>query len=146
MKKTILAIVLMILVSGTYAQNKGQQTHCKSNHKIENFVSDLSPLQKRKLEEISNSSQTKISQLKKELHAVRDSIHSYMETYGDNTTKVYPLFEREAALELEINKVMYNNKVSVDKILTKEQYNTMKKNCAAARKKAQEQKKGCAKK
>lgn len=141
MKKTIFAIVLLLLASGAFAQQKGQQHPHKNNPKIEDFVSDLSPMQKRKLEDITNSTQARISQIKKEINTVRDSIFTYMDTYGDNTALIYPLFERKAALELELNKVMYSNKVAVDKILTKEQYNTMKKNSAADRKKHEQHKK-----
>ena len=52
---------------------------------------------------------------------MRDSIGKYMDSEGDQSKKLYPLFDREAQLQVQISREMYSTKVRIDKVLTKEQ-------------------------
>ena len=44
----------------------------------------------------------------------------FMDSDGDHSAVLFPLFEREAALQAAINREMYKGKLRVDEVLTKE--------------------------
>ena len=89
--------------------------------KIEEMVSDLSLSQKKKLLQVQEKSHERIGQLKAELDGVRDSIRTLMRRDGDNSRLLYPLFDREGALQVQISKEMYAMRTRIDAILTAEQ-------------------------
>lgn len=142
MKHTVTLLCALLITIGASAQNtkdsnpntrpdspKGvvEQTRCdkdcpKTSH-IENMVSDLSPRQKKQLEAINEHNRPQIKAIKKDLKEVRDSIHTYMDKYGDYTSEVNRLMRREANLQYNLNKLLYATKVKCDKVLTPEQYN-----------------------
>ena len=85
------------------------------------MVGNLSAAQKRKIESISKESRQHVDNLRKQQKAVRDSIAMYMELEGDQSAALYPLFDREAAINVAIGREMYAGKVRIDEVLTKEQ-------------------------
>ncbi len=120
----LLSFILLHAGTNAFAQkpkHKGKQP----SEQISWVVEDLSAKQKRQIEEISKEHSARLATLKKQLSAVRDSIHVYMDKQADCSTIVFPLMERESSLQLQFNKEMYKMKLRLDKILTKEQYNTL---------------------
>lgn len=88
---------------------------------ITKIVSNLSDAQKEKLEALMEASRQRVDKLRRQQQAVRDSIALYMDRDGNQSKKLYPLFDREAKLQVEISREMYNTKVRIDEVLTKEQ-------------------------
>ena len=133
MKKIILLLIAIILSAPLYAQHK-PGAHQKPP-KIEDVVSNLSARQKRQLEAIDEEHRTQLDVVKKELKQVRDSVRYYMDQYGDYSSQVNRLMERESALQLRVNKIQYNTKVKIDKVLTPAQYKELKENMKRQKKK-----------
>lgn len=125
MKKIATLIIVLLLSSPLYAQHH-QSGQKPQQPKIEDIVSNLSAKQKRQLEAIEEDQREELNALKKELQVVRDSVHYYMDLYGDYTAQVNRLMEREASLQLQVNKLLYETKVMIDKVLTPAQYKEMK--------------------
>lgn len=131
MKKTLLlfAFCFCLLVPfGASAQGhghgKGMSARTPGDNpppKIEEMVSDLSVTQKKKLLQVQSLSRERIGKLKAELGEVRDSIRMLMRRDGDNAKALYPLFDREGALQAQIAKEMYAMRTRIDAILTPEQ-------------------------
>jgi hypothetical protein len=90
--------------------------------RVSKVVKNLSVKQRRQIDAISNESSSNIKIMKSQLNALRDSIHFYMNKKEDNSTILMPLFDREAVLQLRINKEMYRMKVRLDEVLTEQQY------------------------
>ncbi len=103
------------------AQRTDGKRHEKKHQEITELVSDLSATQKRKIDAISRDSKVKMSALRTQQKAVRDSIAMFMNLEGDHSKELYPLFDREATLQTAISREMYSTKLSVDALLTKEQ-------------------------
>lgn len=139
MKKTISILMLLFFAASiTMAQqpsgkNSGQ--NCKNMPKIEEMVSDLSALQKRRLTKITEDSKAQIDKLQTELKKVRAQVHQLMEKDGDNSADIFPLLEREGQIRTEISKEMYRCRLAIDEVLTKEQLSQMRQQFAAERKK-----------
>lgn len=124
-------IVLLALVSLfafqctlSYAQNPrhgGPHERQGRRPDITKIVSNLSDAQKEKLETLMEASRQRVDKLRRQQQAVRDSIALYMDRDGNQSKKLYPLFDREAKLQVEISREMYNTKVRIDEVLTKEQ-------------------------
>lgn len=124
-------IVLLALVSLfafqctlSYAQNPrhgGPHDRQGRRPDITKIVSNLSDAQKEKLETLMEASRQCVDKLRRQQQAVRDSIALYMDRDGNQSKKLYPLFDREAKLQVEISREMYNTKVRIDEVLTKEQ-------------------------
>lgn len=125
MKKTVILIALFLLVSVSgFSQQKGE--HKRSHDfKIENFVDDLSADQKKKIDDISAQYMKRIRSMRSDLHAVRDSIRTLSDQYGDHTKLIFPMYEREAKIQTEISKEMYRMKLKLDKVLTRAQYDVL---------------------
>jgi Spy/CpxP family protein refolding chaperone len=102
------------------AQNHHREK-MKKHKDVTEVVSDLSVAQKRKVESITKESVERVSALRTQQKSVRDSIGMYMEREGDQSAALYPLFDREAALQAAVSREMYNTKRSIDEVLTKEQ-------------------------
>lgn len=124
-------IVLLALVSLfafqctlSYAQNPrhgGPHDRQGRRPDITKIVSNLSDAQKEKLETLMEASRQRVDKLRRQQQAVRDSIALYMDRDGNQSKKLYLLFDREAKLQVEISREMYNTKVRIDEVLTKEQ-------------------------
>ena len=108
------------LFTSAQAQHRPHKPQPVENSVIE-MVSDLSAIQKRKLESLQKESKDKIETLKHQHKAVKDSIQTLMDEYGDHSRELYPLIEREAALHAEISREYYRVKVRIDEIITREQ-------------------------
>lgn len=102
--------------------------------KVEEMVSDLSVKQKRSLLQIQEKSHERIAQLNNQLKEVRDSIRTVMRQDGDNSKTLYPLFDREGALQAQISKEMYTMRTQIDAILTPQQLAELRKALEARRK------------
>ena len=118
-----LVIVFVCLFSSLHAwssppQNKG---HRSKYVKIENIVKDLSSVQKHKLEAIDEQSQKQIMALRAQKKSVQDSIRFLYQQEGDQSGKLYPLFEKEANLQVRITKEMYAVRLQIDDVLSAEQ-------------------------
>ncbi|MDY5969103.1 MAG: hypothetical protein SPJ13_03685 [Bacteroidales bacterium] len=74
---------------------------------------------------ISKENNKEVASLKSQLSVVRSDIRRIMDDKGDHTNEMMPLLEREAALELQINKALYRVKVKIDEVLTDEQYHEL---------------------
>lgn len=130
-KKIITFIVLVATFMCCWAQRPEHQN--RQRKPIEEMVSDLSSIQKKRLENISTESRERISELKASQKRVRDSIHTYMEMDADMSSQLFPLFDRETAIQAEISREMYSTRVKIDKVLTKEQRLEFKSKMAAER-------------
>lgn len=120
MKKTLI-LTLFVAVVLPLAAQQDKPHHEKKHKEITELVSDLSSSQKRKIESISKESKERVGALRSSQKAVRDSIAMFMDSDGDHSAVLFPLFEREAALQAAINREMYKGKLRVDEVLTKEQ-------------------------
>lgn len=122
MKKHIVAILLLALTLPLAAQqHDGRQPDKKRRADITELVSDLSAPQKRKIENISKESKALIDDLRQQQNAVRDSIRLFMDREGDQSTRLYPLFDREAQLQVAVSREMYATKLRIDAVLTADQ-------------------------
>lgn len=123
MKKYLLLIATFALALSAAAQAPHHRGHGdKERHPdITEIVSDLSAVQKRKLETITTESKNRVGNLRAQQKAVRDSISTLMDADGDHSQAIFPLFEREARIQTEISREMYTTKVRIDQVLTREQ-------------------------
>lgn len=132
MKKVLLLSLLVVFTLPLAAQHSGRPNGAK--HKdITELVSDLSNIQKRKIEAATKDSKARVDNLRKQQRAVLDSINMYMERDGDQSAALFPLFDREAALHAAIDREMYAGKLRIDEILTMEQRAELRKACAKDR-------------
>lgn len=116
--KRILPLTLALLMGfSLYAQRPKEFRRPD----ITQLVSNLSDSQKSKLDNITTESRQRIDKLRSQQKAVRDSIAVYMDREGDQSKYLYPLFDREAALQVEISREMYATKVRINEVLNKEQ-------------------------
>ena len=126
--KRIILIVLALCVAFPLVAQQQRPPKPGKDVNIEELIPNLSNKQKRQLEAITNEQHESLEAVEAELRPVRDSIHHYMDRYGDFSAKVNRFMEREASLQLRINKIHYRTKVKIDKVLTKEQYRAFKEN------------------
>lgn len=130
MKKMIVlafAAILGMQCSTALAQRpRHDKAKPEPRPKITELVSDLNSSQKRKLESITTESRGRVEKLRKEQKAVRDSIEHYMDKDGNQSKALYPLFDREARLQAEVSREMYETKVRIDEVLTPEQRKELK--------------------
>lgn len=128
MKKALLLSLLVAIALPLAAQHDGRP-HGDRKKDITELVSDLSNIQKRKIESITKESKERVEILRMQQKAVRDSISMYMECEGDQSAVLYPLFDREGAIHAAIDREMYSGKLRIDKVLTKEQRAELRKAC-----------------
>ena len=135
MKRTLAIVIMLVACFVLQAQpGQGRERRAKEPPKIEEMVSDLSPMQKKRLTNVMENSRKEVDKLQAELDNVRNQIRSLMEKDGDNTEQLFPLFDRESDLRAEISKEMYRTRQQIDKILTKEQLAEFRKRCKADQK------------
>lgn len=136
MRKTIIILFALILSTALYAQHpQGHDQH--KPHKpmdITSMVSDLSAMQKKKLETVTTESKKRVETIQAELKTIRQQIRSLMMQDGDNSAKLFPLLDREGVLQAELTKEMYNTRLQVDAILTPEQLKEFRARMEADRK------------
>ena len=137
MKKLFTILFVLLLGTSLMAQADGGK---KPRHhgrpeppKIEEMVSNLSTVQKKKLETISQNCKAKTAKLQKELDNIRAGIRSLMDKEGDQSAKLFPLFDREASLQAEMSKEMYAIRQQIDQVLTDEQLAEFRARCKADR-------------
>ena len=123
--------ILLLLAATTMALSATAQQPPKecnrNNPRIEELVSDLSAAQKTRIDVVTRRSTKAIEKYRQQIHAVRDSIRSYMDSPDDQSDMLFPLFEREGKLQAEISKEYYRTKLDIDKVLTPEQHSELKK-------------------
>ncbi len=129
MKKIIFLSLFAALTLPLAAQHHGADRACGKNKDITELVSNLSNIQKRKIESVTKESKERVDKLRKQQRAVLDSIMLFMERDGDQSAVLFPLFDREAALHAAIDREMYTGKLRIDEILTKEQRAEVRKAC-----------------
>lgn len=131
MKKLLSTLFAILLCSALLAQSPDGGRHKRHSRpeppKIEEMVSNLSAVQKKKLETITQNCKAKTAQLQKEMDKVRTEIRSMMDKEGDQSDKLFPLFDREAALQAAVSREMYTTKLRIDAILTPSQRATLRK-------------------
>ena len=120
MKRIIPFVIVFTFVLPLCAQHEGHLEK-KPRHDISEVVSNLNAVQKRKIDNVSRESKERVDALRKQQHAVRDSIHEFMDREGDQSKDLFPLFEREARLQVAINREMYATKLRIDEVLNPEQ-------------------------
>lgn len=141
MKKKIATYLVAILAcTMLFAQSPNEFGHGKKHHKheppkIEEMVSNLSAIQKKRLETITQESKKQIDKMQAELKSINSQIRKLLDAEGDQTNTLFPLFEREAQLKLEINKEMYRTRQQINNVLSKEQLKELRERMKADRKK-----------
>lgn len=137
MKKTIALSVCMFVASLLMAQHpmdhKGHGKPPSPN--IVEMVSDLSAIQKKKLETITTESKQRVDKMQAELKSIRAKIRQLINADGDNSAQLFPLFDRESVLQAEISKEMYRTRISIDQVLTPEQLKELRAKLEADHKK-----------
>lgn len=125
MKKTLSLLMAVLLGCTLMAQGPDDPRHKHHNPpsppNVEEMVSNLSALQKKRLASVTSEGKTQADKLQAELNAVRKKIRAIMEQDGDQSDKLFPLIDREAALQAKIAKQMYSIRQQIDAILTPEQ-------------------------
>lgn len=141
MKKKIATYLVAILAcTMLFAQSPNEFGHGKKHHKheppkIEEMVSNLSAIQKKRLETITQESKKQVDKMQAELKSINSQIRKLLDAEGDQTSSLFPLFEREAQLKLEINKEMYRTRQQINNVLSKEQLKELGERMKADRKK-----------
>lgn len=141
MKKKIATYLVAILAcTMLFAQSPNEFGHGKKHHKheppkIEEMVSNLSAIQKKRLETITQESKKQVDKMQSELKSINSQIRKLLDAEGDQTNTLFPLFEREAQLKLEINKEMYRTRQQINNVLSKEQLKELRERMKADRKK-----------
>lgn len=126
MKRYLLIAFTLLLAMPMAAQTD----HTKRKHpEVTEVVNDLSAPQKHKIEAVSRESRERTDALRRQQRAVRDSINRYMNLEGDQSQTLYPLFDREAALQAAVSREMYTTKLRIDAILTADQRATLRAAC-----------------
>lgn len=127
MKKITALLLTLVLAVTAMGQHKNDHSrHHKELPKVEEMVSDLSAIQKKKLNTVMENSRKEVDRLQAELDKVRKQINALVNKDGDNADQLFPLFDREGALRAEISKEMYRTRQQIDNILTKEQLTEMR--------------------
>lgn len=124
MKHLFTVILLSLAIASPMALRADDHPHKqqKCPPDVASIVTDLTPAQKKKIEQISKDGKDRIHKLEEMHRQVRDSIRTYMDAYEDNSRKLNPLFELEAKIECDINKEKYSIKTAINRVLTPEQH------------------------
>lgn len=127
MKRIFAIIVVVVLVTGAAYSQKSPSKHHRQPD-VTTLVSNLSPIQKKRLETLSSESQERTRKLRQDQKALRDSIHTYIKLPDDHSAILFPMFEREAWFQAEISKEYYRTRLQIDEILTAEQREELQQN------------------
>lgn len=129
MKHLLLATLALMMAATAVAQPGTHHPMDKEpgkEAKITDLVSNLTPDQKKSIDLITQRSSTTIKYLRQQLHAVRDSVRIYLEMPGNQSKKIFPLFEQEGMLQTELSKAYYRTRQEIDEVLTPEQHNELR--------------------
>lgn len=126
MKKYIFILTLSLLSLPALAQKPERKNHKPEHREVTELVSDLSQVQKHRIESISKESKERVTSLRQQKQAVHDSIMFLMDADGNQSRLLFPLFDREAELQAAISREMYTTRVRIDDVLTKEQRTQLK--------------------
>ena len=129
MKKITLLLIAFALALSLAAQHDGKPHKKAPKPEISELVGDLNAVQKRKVETISRESKERVAALRKQKHSVCDSIAMFMELEGNHSRELYPLFDREAKLQVAINREMYDTKLRIDEVLNAKQRQALREAC-----------------
>lgn len=126
--KRLSAIAFSILLStAIFAQPAKGVCRPKTDFdNVEKMVSDLSSVQKKRIEVVTEKTKIEVFRLKDELDSVRGQIKNLHDKEGDQSERLFPLYDRESHLMSQISKVMYKCRVKIDEILTPEQIKEMR--------------------
>ena len=143
MKRILISIIFVAaLVCSVQAQQgpeRGRGPKDRPPMQIEQLITDLSTSQKARIHIVTLHSKKVIDNLRGQLNDVRDSIRTYMDSMGDNSKVLFPLYEREGRLQASISKEYYRAKVAIDAILTPAQYKALQEKMVAQRAQRQRQ-------
>lgn len=117
---SLLAIVIPCMAQRPYDDNGKDQPL-----KLEEYIPDLKTSQRTRLDIITRRTEAQVKECKAQLRTVRDSIRMYMDMPGDQSSKVYPLFDRESQLIGKMSRVYYQSKLDIDAVLTPEQITSL---------------------
>lgn len=118
---TILAITLFLSAGAQNSKTAPDNSRNKGRTSIESIITDLTPAQKSRIDAITSHSSKLIEDYRQQLKVLRDSIRTYMNTTGDLSNKLFPLYDREGRLQAEISKEYYKSKIAIDKVLNSSQ-------------------------
>jgi len=138
MKHTIaiaLSLLFTLMVFAQPAKPMRGPIHKDEIPKVEKMVSNLTAMQKKKIESITANSKKEVFKLRQELESIRSQIGSLNNKEGDQSAKLFPLFDRESQLMAEISKEMYRCRVRIDEVLTPEQIKEFRDSLEAERQK-----------
>lgn len=137
MMKKHLPLIFALLLAGSVCAQPGSECHRKHREapKIEEMVSNLTQMQKKKLESLTAERKKQVDMKRAELDAVRKEIRNLLDKEGDQSAKLFPLMEREADIKAEIGKIMYRTRLKIDDVLTKEQITELRANLKVLREK-----------
>jgi|GEM_PF-1586098 len=125
MKRTTLFLTAILIGFTLTAQPPDGGPHKRHRRpeppKVEQMVSNLSAIQKKRLETITADCQQQVDKLETELNTVRQKIRTLMDQPGDQSDKLFPLIDRESQLQAQIAKTMYTVRQQIDHVLTDEQ-------------------------
>ncbi len=118
MKKSF-TIVLSLLFSVVLLAQPGKPQEDVPN--VEKMVSNLSTMQKKRIEAVTAASKKEVVKIRTELESIRSQIGTLNRMEGDQSATLFPLFDRESELVAEISKEMYRCRMKIDEVLTPDQ-------------------------
>lgn len=128
-----IALVALPMLLSAQTENNHHKRDGKEHVKIEELVTDLTQTQRTRIDIITRRSRKTVELYRSQLHAVRDSIRSYMNKQEDHSAVLFPLYEREGMLQTEISKEYYRTKVAIDDVLSPEQYRQLQEKMQQSR-------------
>lgn len=100
---------------------------------VDSILDDLTVQQKTLLDMITRKYSKAIEAYRHDLHQLRDTISHLMNEPGDNSERLFPLYEREGALQAKISKEFYRCKMEMDAVLTPDQQRRISESFEAKR-------------
>jgi len=138
MKKTLAIVLSLLFTTMLFAQPakplRGPLPKDEVPN-VEKMVSNLTPVQKKRIETITATSKKEVFKLKSELESLRSQIGKLNAKEGDQSALLFPLFDRESQVMAEISKVMYRCRLKIDEVLTPEQIKEFRSSLEAQRQK-----------
>lgn len=137
MKRILTTAIGMLMALTAFGQRNQGSPHELRPHdepSIEDVVKNLSESQISQLETITSAHKKRVSQCRRELEALRDSIRMEMEKDGDQSAVLFPMYEREGKLMSDLSKMYYMGGVEVEKVLTPKQKKQLKRSMKEDRK------------
>lgn len=137
--KKVLALSLLTLFSFTLfaqpAKHMGGPRHKDDYANVEKLVSNLTSSQKKRIESITDKAKKDVNKLRSELESLRGQIGELHAKEGDQSSALFPLYDREGQLMSQISKEMYKCRVQIDEVLNPEQIKEMRESLEVERQK-----------